>query len=861
MRSASIDRLRKEIAPQAVLDDPLQLALYGYDGTFYEGRADLVVLPETTEGVVAVARACRDAGMPIVPRGAATSLSGGPVPVHGGAVVAFTRMDRVLAIDYENQRAIVQPGLVNQTFQKTLAANRFFFAPDPASQCVCTLGGNVGENSGGPHCLKYGVTANHITGLTVALPDGRVASMDGLSLDGPGLDLTGIIVGSEGTLGLVTEIVCRILPQPEAVATMLVIFDSLAAASQSVSDIIANGIIPATLEMMDNPMIQAVEKHLHAGYPLDAEAVLIIEVDGLKVSLDRQIAEIEQACKGNGARSFRAAPDDSERALLWKGRKGAFGAVTNIMPSKICTDVSVPRSELPGMIAGVMELGRKWDIPITNVFHAGDGNLHPLILFDPRDDDQYSRAKAVDREITELALRRGGVLTGEHGIGCGKRRYMRDMFTPAELRLMWRIKDAFDPENRCNPGKVLPDREEIPAPAPPELPVGSFNEAAARLAQHSGKRYFQPADQASTALLLALAERENLRLVLRGAGTKSGTPPEDAAILDLSRLDRIVSADYANLTVTAECGVTLAVLDSVLAERGQMLGIQPRFAKQATLGGVISANESGPNRLLYGAPRDRLLGLRAALPNGEIVHFGGSCVKNVAGYAVEKLLIGSRGALAAILEVTLRTLPRPASRLTLQLSMGAPEEVEPLLARLLRSGLRPAAIELLNPAASRAVGWTGDGWRLLVGLEGFAEETEEMAERIAGMAAGDWEQDDSGYFELWDRIADLMPGAPLLKLSCPLSAVVKVAARLDALDSRLPLRASPGLGLVFAAVESEPGNYLAQIAGLLENQGGRYCWMEPVPPKLVNPTDGTIAELCREVKKAFDPKGILPQVI
>ena len=864
MGSALADRLRREIPAQAVLDDPLQLALYGYDGTLYEGMPELAVLPETTGHVVAAVRACRDAGIPIVPRGAATSLSGGPVPVRGGAVVAFSRMDRVLELDYENQRAIVQPGVVNQDFQKILATDGFFYAPDPASQSVCTLGGNVGENSGGPHCLKYGVTANHIMGLTVVLPDGRVARVGGGSLDGPGFDLTGLIVGSEGTFGLVTEITCRITPQPDAVATMLAIFDSLAGATQSVSDIIADGIIPATLEMMDNPMIQAVEKYLNAGYPLDAEAVLIVEVDGLKVSLDRQIEQIERACKGNAVRSFRVAADETERALLWKGRKGAFGAVTNIMPSKICTDVSVPRSELPAMLAGVMEIGRRWDIPITNVFHAGDGNLHPLILFDPRDQDQLRRAKAVDMEITQLALERGGVLTGEHGIGCGKRRYMLDMFHPAELCLMWRIKETFDPAGLCNPGKVLPDKDDIPTRTLPDISEGSFDEVAAQLSRRCENYRFQPADQASVAMLLALAQRENHRVVLRGAGTKSGPAPEGTTVIDLSGLDQIVSHDYTNLTVTAQCGVTLAELDKVLAEHGQMLAIRPRYAGRATLGGVISAGEFGPSRLLYGAPRDRVLGVRAALPSGEIVRFGRSCVKNVAGYAVEKLLIGSRGALAAILEVTLRTLPRPESLCTLALSVGTPEEAEPLLAQLSKSGLRPAAVEMLNPAAVRALGEDVDGWRLLVGLEGSAADTEEMSRRLAEMSAGhnlgDWSRVGSDYVDLWDRVTDLVAGAPMLKLSCPLSAVTKLASDQDAMASRVPLRASPGLGLVFAAVKDDPGGYVTRADDALKEYAGESCWLEHVPPGLANHGDETIAQLCRGLKKAFDPKGIFPDV-
>ena len=636
-----VDRLRAVMPPDAVVDDPLRLSFYGYDGTFYEGMPDVALLPETTEQVSAAVRLCAESGVPLVARGAATSLSGGPVPVRGGAVFSFTRMDRILDLDYANQRAVVQPGVVNLQFQNVLAKNRFFYAPDPASQCVCTLGGNVGENSGGPHCLKYGVTANHILGLTMVLPDGSVLET---SLDQSGYDLTGVIVGSEGTFGLVTEIVCRIMPLPESVVTMLAVFDTLDGASRSVSGIIAEGIIPATLEMMDNQTIRAVERHLSAGYPLDAEAVLLIELDGPKGTLADQVARVEEVCRRNGVRSLDKAEDEAQRALLWKGRKGAFGAVVNIAPSKICTDISVPRTELPATLAAVMEIGRRHDIAIANVFHAGDGNLHPLILFDPRDDGQLRRARQADQEITQLALEYGGVLTGEHGIGCGKRQYMTQMFGPSELRLMHRIKDAFDPEHRCNPGKVLPDLSEIADPDLPNLAGRALD--------------LQPLDQEAVRATLAIANRDGAKLLVRGGGTKSPRSTGGRSVLKLGWLNRIISHDYENLTVTAECGVTLGALEQALAEHGQMLPFRRRFDDSETLGGIIAADQSGSGRLVYGTPRDFVTGIKAALPNGEVVSFGGSCVKNVAGYAVEKLLIGSRGTLAAILEVTLRTVPR-----------------------------------------------------------------------------------------------------------------------------------------------------------------------------------------------------------
>ena len=821
MRSLA-DKLRKLLPRDAVLDDPLRLFMYGYDGTLYEGVPELAILPETTEQVAAAVKAVHDAGMAIVPRGAATSLSGGPVPVKGGAVFSFTRMDRVLELDYPNQRAVVQPGVVNLQFQNILAKGHYFYAPDPASQCVCTLGGNVGENSGGPHCLKYGVTANHVLGLKMVLPDGRILVTGGKTLDAPGYDLTGIIVGSEGTFGMVTEIICRVMPMPEAVTTMLAVFDSLDGASRAVSDIIAAGIIPATLEMMDNAMIQAIEQALNAGYPLDAEAVLIVELDGLRTSMSHQVEQVKAACAGNEVRSFQVAEDEAQRTLLWKGRKGAFGAVVNIAPSKICTDISVPRNELPKVLAEVMEVSRKWDIPITNVFHAGDGNLHPLVLFDPRDEDQVRRAKEADKEITELALNHGGVLTGEHGIGCGKRKYMAMMFGPSELSLMWRIKEAFDPEGRCNPDKVLPDKAEIPA-------VQQMREAT---------NWIEPVSQEDVQALLARAQRDSQKVVLRGHGTKFRSMSLEYAPLELKYLNRIMSFDPENLTITVECGVTLPQVDEAVAAHGQMLPLRPRFGDRATLGGIVSTNDYGPHRLLYGASRDLLTGIKAALPNGEAVRFGGKCVKNVAGYAVEKLLIGSHGSLAAILEMTFRTLPRPEVFRTLALLIEGPSAAEPFLAELFQSGLRPAAVELLNSPAARLIGL--EGWHLLVSLEGLADDVDELERRLRAMM-GEWATLEGDYFDLWQTVTDLhgewatgrQGGGAMLKAACPLSDTVKLATDLD---GELALRASVGLGLVFRAEVGAARRTHAK-------------------------SDGIALEICRRLKEAFDPDGMLPDIL
>lgn len=836
--------LRRVMPPESVVTDDLRLVFYGYDGTLFESRPDLALLPEETAQVIQAVRLARKARVPIVARGAATSLSGGPVPLRGGVVFSFTRMDRILDLDYANQRAVVQPGVVNQILQNELAKRRFFYAPDPASQCVCTLGGNVGENSGGPHCLKYGVTANHVLGLEVVLPDGRLLRTGGKALDAPGYDLTGIIVGSEGTFGLVTEIVCRITPLPPSVVTMLAIFDTLDGASNSVAGIIAEGIIPATLEMMDNPMIRAVEKHLSAGYPLDAEAVLLIELDGLENSLAEQVKQVEEVCRRNGVRSFQVARDEAERALLWKGRKGAFGAVVNIAPSKICTDISVPRTELPRVLAGVMEISRRWNIPITNVFHAGDGNLHPLVLFDPRDQDQVERAKKADQEITELAMKHGGVLTGEHGIGCGKRHHMPKMFGPPELRLMQRIKDVFDPDGVCNPDKVLPDRGEF------EGREGSNDAVAVGSA-------------IDRARIVEFLKNNSEKVVVRAGGTKSDTVADGVSVLDVRCLSKIISHDHENLTVTAECGVSVRELDEALAEKGQMLPCRPRFAHRATVGGVIAANDYGPHRLLYGAPRDYVTGITAVLPTGEVVRFGSACVKNVAGYAVEKLFIGSLGTLGVILDVTLRTVPRPEIRRTLILPAEKPALPEGFVSELLRSGIRPAALEIINRTLSRRRGLP-DLRHLVVALEGFASEVSEMHERIVNMARGhgmgEWMQSEADYCEFWSGVAECGQERHVLRVSCPIAETMQVFDSLTSLWPNAPARASIGLGMVFVGIN---GNFAMaeEEAGKIARPGdGWVSWLAPLPPGQHLRPEGTALDVCRRVKRAFDPAGVLPDI-
>jgi glycolate oxidase len=456
-----VDELRQIVGKANVKDSGVDLQLYQYDAYLEERRPDAVVFVASTDEVAGVVRACNKYDVPFVPRGGGTNLSGGTIPFKGGIVLEMIRMNRILEVDRSNLRARVQPGLFNLELGTALAPLGYQYLPDPASQKAATLGGNVAENSGGPHCFKYGVTTNHVLGLTVVLPDGEVATIGGKAADTPGYDLTGVFVGSEGTLGICTEVVVRIVRLAEGVKTMLAIYDSIEEGSETVSAIVAAGMVPATLEMMDQLVIKAVEESIHCGLPLDCATVLIIEVDGLTDDLEAQTQAIVDLCTTHGAREVRVAQDDAERALLWAGRRGAFGAVARITPSYLVCDGTVPRTALPTVLRKVTEVGQKYNLQIPNVFHAGDGNLHPLILFDWRNADQKARVMKAGMEILQLCVEMGGTISGEHGVGLEKIDAMRLVFTEADIRSQLRVKQAFDPKNLANPGKMFPLPEEV----------------------------------------------------------------------------------------------------------------------------------------------------------------------------------------------------------------------------------------------------------------------------------------------------------------------------------------------------------------------------------------------------------------
>ena len=450
------ERIAAIVGSRGYLDRPEDLAIYEYDGSIDKHRPDLVAFPRSTRDVAEIVKIAREFQVPVVGRGSGTGLSGGAIPREGGITVAFARMNRILEIDLENERAVVEPGVINLDLTLAVQHAGYFYAPDPSSQRACSIGGNVSENAGGPHTLAYGVTTNHVLGLELVLPDGSIVQTGGKELDLPGYDLTGLLTGSEGTMVLVTKIAVRLMRRPEQVKTVLAIYERSEDAGRTVTEITARAITPVAIEMLDGVMLRMVEEATHAGYPMDAAAVLLIELEGLTELVGEQVEQLRQACTLCGAREFRVARTAEERELLWKGRKNAFGAVGRVSPTYYVQDGVVPRTKIEPTLRYIGEVSRKYGLTISNIFHAGDGNMHPIILFDPRKPGDLDKARASGEDILNYCIQAGGSITGEHGVGMEKNELMGNLFSADTLDMMRRIKLLFDPDGRLNPGKVLP---------------------------------------------------------------------------------------------------------------------------------------------------------------------------------------------------------------------------------------------------------------------------------------------------------------------------------------------------------------------------------------------------------------------
>jgi len=456
-RDDIVKALKQLLPPACVIDDTTSMSAFDADAlSAYRNMPLVVVLPETAQQVADVMRWCRDNKVKIVPRGAGTSLSGGALPLSDGVLLGLGKFNKITEIDFENRSVTAQPGVTNLAITTAVQDEGFYYAPDPSSQIACSIGGNIAENSGGVHCLKYGLTTNNVLGIEIVTIDGEILQIGGKHLDSAGFDLLGIMTGSEGLLGIVTEVTVRILRKPASQRAVLVGFDSALDAGQAVSNVIAAGIIPAGMEMMDNPAINAAEDFVQAGYPRSAAALLIVELDGPEAEVDYLLERVEGIMKQSGASSLRVSQSEEERNQFWAGRKSAFPAVGRISPDYLCMDGTIPRKALPEMLTRMTAMSQKYGLRVANVFHAGDGNLHPLILFDANQPGELERAEAFGADILRNCVALGGVLTGEHGVGVEKRDLMGEMFTEDDLKQQQRVKCAFDPDHLLNPGKVFP---------------------------------------------------------------------------------------------------------------------------------------------------------------------------------------------------------------------------------------------------------------------------------------------------------------------------------------------------------------------------------------------------------------------
>ncbi len=459
-KKALTAELSELLGTRNVLTDATALSVYECDAApTFKALPDVVVFADTTQQVSDIVKLANKYEVPFIARGGGTGLSGGMLSVQGGIIIALNRMDRILEIDYENEYAVVEPGVVNLLLSQAVQHQGYHYAPDPSSQKACTIGGNIAENSGGPHTLKYGVTSDHVLGLEVVLPDAEIIEFGSVVEETPGYDLRGVMIGSEGTFGIVTKAVVRLTRNPQAYQTALAVFETMDDASNAVSTIIGAGIIPAALEMMDSLVIRALEEAFHFGFPLDAQAILIVELDGIKAGMQKQTDCILEIFTQHNARDVSYAKDEAERQQLWKARKSAFGSFGRLAPNYITQDGVVPRTRLPKVLRRIAEISEKYQIPIANVFHAGDGNIHPIVLFNEREAEQCERVEHVNREILTVCAEVGGTITGEHGIGIEKMDYMPLIFSPADLQIMAAVKDIFNPTGLCNPGKIFPTAE------------------------------------------------------------------------------------------------------------------------------------------------------------------------------------------------------------------------------------------------------------------------------------------------------------------------------------------------------------------------------------------------------------------
>jgi glycolate oxidase subunit GlcD len=851
-----IRRMEAIVGKKYVRHSNADIELYSYDASLVSGKPGLVVFPSSTEEVSQVMRAAHAEKIPAVARGFATNLSGGVITRDGGLVVSLSRFNKILSINPESRYAVVQTGVTNLEVQEAVAPLGMFFPPDPASQKVATIGGTVGENSGGPRCLKYGVTSNHILGMKMVMADGEIVDIAGPSFDPPGYDLRGLVVGSEGCLGMVTEITVKVTPKTESVITMLAIYDAVPHAANSVSAIVRAGILPLTLEMMDNTIILAVEKGGPCGYPQDAAAVLIIEVEGMVAGLKEQADKIVEICMATQCREVRVAKNQAERDLLWKGRRGAFGAICNLSPNYLVNDGCVLRSRLPEALERVVAISKKYGCPVGNVFHAGDGNLHPLLMFDSRNAKELEQVHKAGVEIMELCAELGGTISGEHGVGHEKQDAMHFVFSGNDLNTQQAVKLALDPSNVLNPNKIIP----LPPPGKDKLPL-----TGPTILKRLGGATASGVAEAMEQIKAAKSAKKALRVV--GGGTFNGVGNRLAAkveLLDTSKMTEVIEYDSDNQFITVGAGMTFAAMQEHLASNNQWLPVRPPyFTAESTVGSMVALAAVGPERQAYGAPRDLLLGLQYIDSSGNMVSTGGKVMKNVAGYDMTRLLTGSLGTLGCITEATWKVSTKPETCRMVS-ATGSLSNCNGAALKLIGSNLLPVSVSIIPQ---------GTDWKLMVGFEGMEMVVPNQIERCAAtmVLAGLKPAGETSYPLLTGGHAELFASIwqqPLvLQADVVLARVAEFYQEVAKIVQPANLLLDVACGRVHAGFSSLSADQWKQIDALASRCKGHAC--------LVKATDAFRGEvdlfgsprrewkLSHQIKQALDPErifapGILP---
>src|SRR5579884_358085 len=880
-----------------VFTDRTSLLTYEVDAGLDRGLPDGVVFPSTTEDVARIVQWAAKHGVPLIGRGAGTGLSGGAVAERGGLIVEFSHMTRVREVDVQGREAIAEPGLINLHLDERVKTNDLYFPPDPASQRASTIGGNVAENSGGPHCFKYGVTTNYVIGMEVVLADGRIARVGGPAFDYPEYDLCGLITGSEGMLALMTAITIRLVRNPPGVKTMLAVFDSVEQAGSAVSAVIAAGLVPATMEMMDQKIIRIVEAYVHGGLPVNAEAILIVEVDGYPVSLDAQIEEIAAILQAQGGYDLRIARNDEERNQIWFARKSAAGAVARLAPAQYTVDVTVPRSRLTETLIEVNAVCERHQLRVGYVFHAGDGNLHPLILIpEPQNKELMQRVHAAGRETVEIAVRKGGSLSGEHGVGIEKRAFMPLMFNDAEMSAMLDIKHAFDPRNLFNPGKIFPAPSAAPSsngqtidqPVPGKhfAPANAQDAAQGMLAlAREGRRVRirESTDveniKGETTGEAATGNAANPRATARVAPTineygrgdprgRPGSAPSET-ILTTTNLHGIISYAPDDLYITVGSGTPLAEIQSYLGNEKKFVPLASPW-QERTIGALVAANENAPLRMRYGAIRDLVLCATVALADGRVIRVGRPVIKNVAGFDVVKVFTGSRGTLGLLTEITLKTAAQPRLRRTLCVPVSDLRHGLIWARQLYPRSLVASAILLCRLSAIPGV--PDSRYALVYTAEGIAEDVEAeltlVREYLEQAGAPEpIEQDTISGTDIWADTLSQARASIHTRTGLPVRDLPVYIQDSAPILNEHTFIADFGSGFLYTAIPANENarttiEQLRQPALALQG----YCiithqpeiWQEDIDRWGYTPD---ALDVMRRLKERWDPQGILPGLV